>query len=161
MTLRRLSGPSLSALLASLIGLAGCGSSSSPTTVTLRQVPLVPGAKVAKLIKQCDHGANAFCALELVIVDPMYRNSNELEKAEHKWVRAAGWRGVGGDTVYENAAESPGHKLRVTYATATDDLRAVDLGFIKRPPTLAVALSRTMFSHVSAMSMLLESGDSS
>ena len=161
MTLRRLSGLRLAALLVPVVALAGCGHSASHTTLSLQQLPLVPGAKVATKIRQCDRGSNAFCALELVIVAPNYRNSNALEMAEHKWVRAAGWKGVGGDTVYENAAESPGHKLRVTYATAIDDLRAVDLGFINRPPTIAVALSHTMFGLVSAMSVLLESGDSS
>lgn len=145
--------------MGALVALAGCGHSANRTPLSLQQLPLVPGAKVAKVIKQCDRGANAFCALELVIVNEHYRSADELEKAEHKWVRAAGWRGVGGDTVYENAAESPGHKLRLTYATASDDLRAVDLGYIHRPETIAVALSRTMFSHVPAMSVLLESGD--
>jgi hypothetical protein len=158
MTLRRLG---VTALVGSLAALAGCGHSSSRAPLSLQQLPLVPGAKVARVIKQCDRGANAFCALELVIINPHFRTSDELEMAEHKWVRAAGWRGVGGDTIYENAAESPGHKLRVTYATASDDLRAVDLGYIHRPSTIAVALSRTMFSHVPAMSVLLESGDSS
>jgi hypothetical protein len=158
MTLRRVSA---AALVGPLAALAGCGHSTNHTKLSLQQLPLVPGAKVATVIKQCDRGANAFCALELVIVNQKYRSSDELEKAEHRWVRAAGWRGVGGDTIYENAAESPGHKLRVTYATAADDLRAVDLGYIHRPSTLAVAMSRTMFSHVPAMSVLLESGDSS
>ncbi len=158
MTLRRLGA---CALVTPLVALGGCGHSTRHTKLSLQELPLVPGAKVAKVIKQCDRGANAFCALELVIVNAHYRSSDELEKAEHKWVRAAGWRGVGGDTMYENAAESPGHKLRVTYATALDDLRAVVLGFIHRPPTIAVALSHTIFSHVPAMSVLLESGDSS
>lgn len=158
MTLRRLSGV---ALVSSVVALAGCGHSANRTPPSLQELPLVPGAKVAKVIKQCDRGANAYCALELVIVNQHYRTSDDLEKAEHKWVRAAGWRGVGGDTIYENAAESPGHKLRVTYATATDDLRAVDLGYIHRPAELAVVLSRTMFSHVPAMSVLLETGDAS
>jgi hypothetical protein len=151
----------LAALLAPIAALAGCGHSASKTSFSLQQLPLVPGAKVTRQLKQCDRGANAFCALELVIVDPLYKSSNDLEKAEHRWVRAAGWRGVGGDTVYENAAESPGHKLRVTYATADDDLRAVDLGYIHRPTTIALALSHAMFARAPAMSVLLESGDSS
>jgi hypothetical protein len=141
--------------------LAGCGHSANKRTLSLQQLPLVPGAKVMMQLKQCDRGANAFCALELVIADPRYRTANDLEKAEHEWVHAAGWKGVGGDTVYENAAESPGHRLRVTYATAFDDLRALDLGFIHRPPKIAIALSKTMFARTPAMSVLLESGDSS
>ena len=160
MTARRLRGLALAALVAPALAVAGCGQSASKRAFSLQELPLVPGAKVTQQIKQCDRGANAFCALELVIVAPGFRDSNKLEEAEHKWVHAAGWHGVGGDTVYENAAESPGHKLRVTYATAYDDLRAVDLGFIHRPAPIAVALAHTMFSHTSAMSVLLESGDS-
>jgi len=158
MTLRRLGAV---ALVVPVVALVGCGHSANHTTLSLQELPLVPGAKVARVIKQCDRGANAFCALELVIVNPHYRSSDGLEKAEHRWVRAAGWRGVGGDTIYENAAESPGHKLRVTYATAFDDLRAVVLGSIHRPQAIAVALSHTMFAHMPAMSVLLETGDSS
>jgi hypothetical protein len=144
-----------------IAALAGCGGGASTTDLSLQQLPLVPGAKIATRVKQCDRGANAFCAMELVVVDPLYRSSSALEKAEHKWVHAAGWRGVGGDTDNQNAAESPGHKLRVTYATAYDDLRAIDLGFVHRTRQIAVALSRTMFAHAPAISVLLEAGDSS
>ncbi len=146
--------------MALIAGVAGCGQGTK-RDLSLEQLPLVPGAKIATQVKQCDRGANAFCALELVVVDPLYRDSNALEKAEHKWVHAAGWRGIGGDTDNQNAAESPGHKLRVTYATAYDDLREIDLGFIHRPRPIAVALSRAMFAHAPAISMLLEAGDSS
>src|SRR5689334_6694224 len=102
MTGRRLSGglrlrvPAV--LVAPVLLLAGCGQSANKRAFSLQQLPLVPGAKVTRQIKQCDRGANAFCALELVIVAPGYRDSNKLEEAEHKWVRAAGWKGVGGDT---------------------------------------------------------------
>jgi hypothetical protein len=151
----------MAALIAPTALIAGCGHAADKRTLSLQQVPLVPGAKVLTQLKACDRGNNAFCALELVIVDPAYKTSNDLEKAEHRWVHAAGWKGVGGDTTYENAAESPGHRLRVTYATALDDLRALDLGVIHRPPKIALAMSRAIFSRQPAMSLLLESGDSS
>ncbi len=144
-----------------IAALAGCGDGASNSNLSLRQLPLVPGAKVLRTVKACDRGANAFCALDVVIVDPMYRSSTELLKAEHVWVHAAGWRGVGGDTVDENAAESPTHKLRVTYATASGDLKDIDLAEIKRPRMIALALSHAMFSRAPAMSVLLEVGSSS
>jgi hypothetical protein len=141
--------------------LAGCGHGGSPHDVSLRQLPLVPGAKIVSMVRSCDRGASAFCALDLVIVDPLYHSSEQLLKAEHVWVHAAGWRGVGGDTDDENASESPTHNLRVTYATASGDLKAVDLALIRRPPKIALALSRVMFQRAPALSVLLEAGSSS
>lgn len=143
------------------IAVAGCGQSSNSKDASLAQLPLVPGAKIVRQVKQCDRGANAFCSLNIVIVDPLYHSSLSLLKAEHTWVHAAGWNGVGGDTDDEKAAESPTHKLRVTYATASGDLKDIDLALIKRPRPIALALSRAMFDRSPAMSVLLEAGSSS
>lgn len=141
--------------------LAGCGGGNAGK-LSASQVPLVPGARVVAQVTQCDRGANAYCALALVVQDQRYRNSDQLEKAEHHRVRAAGWRGVGADTADENAAESPSHKLRITYATAYGELKGIDLGWIHRPRAIATVLARTMFAHAPAtISILVESGDSS
>ena len=42
------------------------------------------------------------------------------------------------------AAESPGHKLRVNYGTAFNDLQGIDRGLIKRPQRISTALSRAL-----------------
>jgi hypothetical protein len=41
-----------------------------------------------------------------------------------------------------------------------NDLRGVDLGWIRRPRTITLALSNTMFDRSAAMSMMLEVGAS-
>ena len=63
-----------------------------------------------------------------------------------------------GDTGLQSAANSPGHKLRLTYATANGDLREVVLGIINRPWPITYALSSSMFERAAAMSMRLERG---
>jgi hypothetical protein len=126
----------------------------------LAQLPLVPGARVVIRARQCDRGANAFCSLQLVAVDPRYRNSLELWDAERAVIRKAGWSEVDGDTGDERAAESPGHKLRVTYATAYGDLKGIDVGWIHRSHRIAIALSRTMFDNAAALSFELDPGSS-
>jgi hypothetical protein len=146
--------------IAMIAGLAGCGPGATGSAPPLEQLPLLPGAKVVARSQQCDKGANPYCALELVIVDGRFKTSDQLVTAEHKWVHAAGWRGVTADTGDERAAESPGHKYRITYATASGDLKGVDLGWIHRSKKIAYALSRSLFSHDSAMSVLLEAGES-
>ena len=45
---------------------------------------------------------------------------------------ALGWTGANADTGQQRAADSPGHKLRLTYAPAAGDLQGIDLGWIKR-----------------------------
>ncbi len=147
----------LVAVAAPIAILAGCGG-SGPKTPSLDQLPLLPGAKVVTQAKQCDRGTNGYCALELVVVDPHYKTSDELVAAEHRWVYKAGWRGVTGDTGAQNAAESPSHKLRVTYGAAYGDLTSIDLGYIHRARAIAYALSRALFDHSSAMSVMVEIG---
>ncbi len=146
--------------VALIFALAGCGAVKGAQAPRLDQVPLVRGAKVIAQATQCDRGANAFCALEFVVVDPHFKTSMDLVNAEHDVVHRAGWPGVGADTGDERAAESPGHKLRVTYGTASGDLEGIDLGWIHRSSKIARALSRTLFDHATAMSVELDPGSS-
>jgi hypothetical protein len=138
--------------------LGGCGGSSAGRTPTVSGLPLVPGAKVVAVAKQCDGGANAYCALQLVMVDSRYDTSLDLLADERQKLLADGWTGSSGDTGNEHAADSPGHQLRVTYATVFGDLMGVDLGWIKRQPQIALALSGAIFDRTAGLSMLLETG---
>jgi hypothetical protein len=147
------------AVLAALgAAVAGCGSSGGPHRPNLTQLPLVDGANVVAQVHSCDRGKNAYCAIELVVVDHRYKTSTDLVEDEHQQLRAHGWTGGQGDFSQQKAADSPGHKLRVTYATASGDLRGVDLGTIQRPRTITLALSRVMFDQAPAMSIMLEVG---
>ena len=140
--------------------IAGCGSGSGSHRPNLTQLPLVDGANVVAQVHSCDRGKNAYCAIELVVVDRRYKTSTDLVKEEHAQLRQHGWTGGQGDFSQQKAADSPGHKLRVTYATAAGDLRGVDLGSIQRPREITLALSRTMFDQAPAMSIMLEVGAS-
>jgi hypothetical protein len=147
-------------LASACAALAACGSGSSSHQPSLAQLPLVDGASVVTQVRACDHGANAFCAIEIVVTDHRYRTSTDLVEDEHAQLRKHGWTGGQGDTNEQKAADSPGHKLRVTYATASGDLRGVDLGSIQRPRRITLALSHVMFDQAPAMSIMLEVGAS-
>lgn len=143
-------------LLAALVG--GCGAGGGTHSPNVTKLPLAPGAQVVAQIRSCDRGANAYCALELVVVDRQYTTSADLVSGERAQLRHNGWTSSSGDTGDERAADSPGHQLRVTYATATRDLLGIELGWIKRSHKIAVALSHTLFERVPAMSVMLELG---
>jgi hypothetical protein len=148
------------ALVALGAALAGCGASGTHHGPNLAALPLVDGANVVAQVRQCDHGANAYCAIEMVVTDHRYRTSTALVDREHEQLRRHGWTGGVGDTAEQKAADSPGHKLRVTYATASGDLRGVDLGSIQRSHRITLALSRALFDQAPAMSIMLEVGAS-
>jgi hypothetical protein len=152
---------SLAALLVLVPALlVGCGQGSSQRTPPLARLPLVKGTRISVQVLRCDAGANAFCAWELVVVGPRYRSSEALLRSEHALLLKRGWSGAGADVTDEHAADSPGHKLRVTYATDYGDLKAIDLAWTQRSRKVTVALSRAIFDHVPTMSMLLEQGAS-
>ena len=109
-------------------------------------------------VRQCTGGSNAYCSLELVVLGPRYRSSRALVLAERDSLRAAGWIGASPTTGDQLANESPHNKLRVTYATAFQDLKGADIDWIKRSwPTIS-ALDQTVFNRTVAMSLLLEIG---
>jgi hypothetical protein len=151
-------GPRL-ALGALVLALAGCGGQGgSQTSLNLQQLPLVSGASVVAHARQCDRGANAFCALEAVVVAPRFRSSGALVASERRQLRKLGWSSMAGDDGDERAADSPGHKLRITYATAANDLLGIDEQWIKRPNNITFSLSQAMFKRTPAMSVMLEVG---
>ncbi len=124
----------------------------------LAKLPLVGGSRISVQVLRCDKGANAFCAWELVVVAPGYRSSEQLVRREHDRLLKLGWSGATADVTGEHAADSAAHKLRLSYATNYGDLQAIDLGYTKRSQKVTFALSRTIFDHTPAMSMLLEQG---
>ena len=139
-------------------GLAGCGRGGSRAPLRANGLPLVAGARVVAQARQCDRGANPFCALELVAVNPRYRSSGDFVVAERRRLHALGWSLVGAQAAGERAAESPGHKLRVTYSTAISDLQQIELGLIRRAHTIELALSQTLLVGTPAISLMLEDG---
>jgi hypothetical protein len=145
-------------LPAVVAGLAGCGQQASTSSPTLSQLPLADGARVLTQVRECDKGTNAFCAIELVVDGPSFHSSQDLVKAQRRRLKASGWTGVAPDDGRQRAAESPGQKLRITYATAAADLLGIDLEWIKRPLPITLSLAQTMFDRAPAMSVLLEAG---
>jgi hypothetical protein len=147
--------------LAVLAALAGCGAiPAARRSPTADQVPLVPGSQVVAQTRRCDQGSNAFCAIDLVVVNRNYQSSDILARDQSHELRKRGWSLAGGDTSLQSAANSPGHKLRLTFSTASGDLREIDLGVINRPWPITYALSSSMFDRAAAMSMRLEIGAS-
>ncbi|MDQ6606908.1 MAG: hypothetical protein M3Z06_10235 [Actinomycetota bacterium] len=124
----------------------------------LSRLPLVSGARIVQQVRQCDRGANSFCAIELVVVDPRYRTSLDLLTGEHQRLASLGWTSANAQIGEERAADSPGHKLRVTFATDSGDLKGIDLGWIHRSRQTALALSHALFAHSAALSLMLEEG---
>jgi hypothetical protein len=160
MTARRLGAVALGLTVAACLALTGCGSGGGPRAPAVAQLPLVPGARIAAQVRQCDAGTSAYCAIELVVLDHRYTSSDVLANDERKHLQMLGWSIANGDTGNEAAANSPHHNLRVTYAPAIDDLQGIDLGWIKRAQPITLALSNSMFDREAAMSMMLEVGAS-
>lgn len=145
-------------VVAVLVAVAGCGSGSTPSSLNLNKVPLVPGATIATTSTQCDHGDNPFCAIEAVIVDPSFSSSGALVAREDRILHRSGWKSSAGDDGNEVAAASPGQKLRVTFATAINDLIGIDEQWIKRSWKITTSLDQAIFKRTPAISIMLEQG---
>jgi hypothetical protein len=158
MTARRLAQALIA--LATALTIAACGQSATSRTPVLSSVPLAGGTRVVVHVRRCDRGANPYCSVQLVVVGGRSRSATELLASEHSRLAALGWTSGTGDTGLEMSADSPGHKLRLTYATASNDLQGLDLGWIQRSPKITLALSNDMFDRAPALSLMLETGSS-
>jgi hypothetical protein len=123
-------------------------------------VPLTAGAHVVAHVRSCDHGAHAYCAVQLVVADPGSGSSQDLMTDERALLRRRGWTDTQGDTPAQRSADSPGHRLRVSYATAADDLLSWDQGTLMRRRAIARALAKTMFDRAAALSVMVQTGSS-
>ena len=149
----------LLAPIALVVAIAACGT-GGPRRPTLSSVPLVAGAQVVARADACDEGANPYCALDVVLVNSRYASAQSLVADERRWLKRKGWLRVPAQTGDEIAADSPGDRFRVTYTTAALDLKDVDLGWIKRPKAIALALSHAIYHGSPAMSLMLVAGPS-
>jgi len=146
------------AALAVALALAGCG--DGPRRPALSSVPLVAGGQIVAQDDACDAGANAYCALDVVLVNRDYPTAQSLLAGERLWLKRHGWLRVPAQTGDEQAADSPGDRVRLTYTTAALDLKDIDLGWIKRPRVIALALSHAIYHGSAAISMMLVAGPS-
>jgi hypothetical protein len=137
--------------------LAGCGASRLHVP-NAAKLPLVPGARVVERLRSCNRGANAYCAVDMVVEDPRYPNPPALARAERHLLRRSGWTVEYADVPAEYALLSPGARLHVTLAPVDHELRAIDLGQVQRPQAFALALSRALFAHRIALAVVLELG---
>ena len=96
----------------------------------------------------------------LVVVGDHYSSSTALLASEVDLLKQRGWTSANGPDGPEGAADSPGHELRLTYATAYDDLLGVDSNWIQRRRPIGHALSTVMFDRLSAISLMLTKGPS-
>jgi hypothetical protein len=144
--------------VALIVTLGGCGSGGSQHRPNVNGLPLVPGARIVAQQQKCDPGANAFCGWELVVQAPGYTDSDELLLSEQEQLKSAGWTGANADINGEQAADSPGHRLHVTYGTPATDLRGIDFGLIHRRRKITLTLSRAMLDQAPTLSILLEEG---
>jgi len=142
------------------LGLGACGSTGSHLP-NLGRVPLVHGAHPVARVTQCDRGANAYCAVVVVVYDRAYPSSYALLMSERAYLHGHGWTGANGPVGPEGAADSPGHKLHLTYATAGDELQSIDFNWVQRPRSITHALSVSMFDRTPALAMVLEYGSGS
>jgi hypothetical protein len=146
-------------LAASVAGLGGCGGQGdTPVSASLAEIPLAPGAKVVWHQRRCDAGVSSYCSVEFVLAGPRYASSAALRDAQRAVLKRAGWGSAHGETDAERAAQSPHGNLRMTYATAFNDLLSIDQGTIERAPGVSRALSRQLFSQTPALSGILQTG---
>lgn len=146
--------------LLTAIAAAGCGSSVETRVPSVAAVPLVPRTRILVHETRCDRGANAYCAVQLVVVGRGYGSATALLDHERQHLVSLGWGLAHADTGDEHAAESPGHKLRLVFGTAALDLKDIDLAWVRRSRTIGRVLAETMFDRMPALSLMLESGSS-
>ncbi len=148
-------------VLAALAGAAigGCGDSPPlARTPKLAGLPLVTGSQVEIQMRTCDRGANAYCQLQLVVVGAHYRSSLEMLRAERRLLQSRHWSHANAPIGLEAAADAPSDRLRVTYATASNELRGFDLGWINRARPITLALAHDLLAQRSALAVVLQLG---
>ena len=150
----------LPALAALGLAAGGCGAGTSSRAVGIDQIPLVPGALITAQVHSCDRGVNAYCSEQVVVEGQGYSSSAALLITERHLLDHLGWSSAAGADGMEKGEDSPGHELRMIYATAYGDLLGIDSSWVRRAAPIARALSQTMFDRAPALSIMLVRGSS-
>ncbi len=157
-TTSRLAGALAAAAMSAAV--AGCGTDATARVIGLAEVPLPSGAQIMTHVRSCDRGANPYCAEQLVVVAPALRTATALEASEKRLLASRGWTTTQGADGHQKAADSPGHELRLYYATAFDDLLGIDSNWIQRAVPISHGLSNAIFDRAPAISIMLVRGSS-
>lgn len=138
----------------------GCGSQASTRVVGVTQIPLPPNTLITARVHSCDRGSDAYCSEQVVVRGTGYASSADLLIAERHLLDHLGWSSAAGADGPEKGEDSPGHELRLTYATAYGDLLGIDSSWVRRAAPIARALSQAMFARAPALSIMLVRGSS-
>jgi hypothetical protein len=136
------------------------GRGGTPRDIGLKNIPMVPGTRVLTTVRSCDRGVHPYCSLQVVIVGDRYRTSQALRTSYGANLLKLGWTTTKGPDGNETAADSPGHELRLTFATAYEDLLGIDSNWIQRTATISHSLSAAMFNRAPTLSLMLLRGSS-
>ncbi len=153
-------GALLAVIVAVAIVIVATGHGGTPRDIGLRDIPMVPGTRVLTKERSCDPGVHPYCSLQVVIVGDRYRTSQALRETYGANLLKLGWTTTKGPDGNETAADSPGHELRLTFATAYEDLLGVDSNWIQRTAAISHSLSSVMFDRAPALSLMLLTGSS-
>jgi hypothetical protein len=139
---------------------ATTGRGGTPRAIGLRNIPLPAGTRVVTRVRSCDRGVNPYCTLQVVVTGDRYPTSTALRAAYGQQLAKLGWTTAKGPDGNETAADSPGHELRLTFATAYEDLLGVDSKWIQRTAAISHSLSAMMFDRAPTLSIMLLRGSS-
>jgi hypothetical protein len=153
-------GVVLAAVVVVVAVLVVTGRGGTPRAIGLRNIPLPAGTHVVTQVRSCDRGVHPYCAVQVVVVGDRYASSAALRATYAQQLAQLGWTTAKGPDGNETAADSPGHELRLTYATAYEDLLGVDSNWIQRTAAISHSLSNAMFDRSPALSLMLVSGSS-
>jgi hypothetical protein len=148
------------AVVAVAVVVTATGRGGTPRAIGLNDIPMVAGTRVMTRVRSCDRGVHPYCALQVILVGEGHRTSQALRKAYAARLHKLGWTTTMGPDGNETAADSPGHELRLTYATAYEDLLGVDSNWVQRTAEITHSLSSTMFDRAPALSIMLLRGSS-
>lgn len=136
---------------------SGCGNGR---VLDSPHLPLVSGSHVVYREKICDTGQHVFCGFEMVVSDKRFTSAGALVTSEAQRLQRLGWSLQQGEINQERSALSPNGKLRIVYASAPQELLAIDFGWATRSPPLIASLDRSMINRTPAMLLVLEAGPS-
>lgn len=148
------------AVVAVAVVIVATGQGGTPRAIGLKNIPMPAGTRIVTQVRSCDRGVHPYCALQLVVVGDRYASSVALRATYEQQLLKLGWTTTKGPDGNETAADSPGHELRLTFATAYEDLLGVDSNWIARTSAISHSLSSTMFDRAPALSIMLVSGSS-